>query len=203
MSKIIQIAGTGIPVRGNDLDTDQIIPARYMRTITFEGLGKYAFHDLRYDEKGAMKKHTFNDDKYKGATIMVVNKNFGCGSSREHAPQALKDWGIKAIIGESFAEIFAGNCEMNGMPAVVVDSENVKIIQEVLEKNPNEMLNINFEEMKITFNDVEVPFNLAESTRKNFLEGTWNTTGQLVSAIDKTRELAGRIPYVNNFPERQ
>ena len=199
VSKIIQVAGTAIPVRGNDIDTDQIIPARYMRTVTFEGLGKHAFNDLRFDDKGNKKGHVFNEEKYKGAAIMIVNKNFGCGSSREHAPQALKDWGIKAIVGESFAEIFAGNCEMNGMPTVILEGENVKMLQEMTEKNPKEMLNINFEEMKITFNDIEVPFTIPESTRRNFLEGTWDTTGQLVSGLDETRLLAKKLPYLNKF----
>lgn len=199
VSKIIQIAGTAIPVRGNDIDTDQIIPARYMRTVTFEGLGKHAFQDLRFDDKGNRKFHAFNDEKYKGAAIMIVNKNFGCGSSREHAPQALKDWGIKAVVGESFAEIFAGNCEMNGMPTVIVSAENIKMLQELSEKNPKEMLNINFEEMKITFNDIEVQFTVPESTRRNFIEGTWDTTGQLVSGLDETRKLAKGIPYIAGF----
>jgi len=199
VSKIIQIAGTAIPVRGNDIDTDQIIPARYMRTVTFEGLGKHAFNDLRFDENGKLKKHPFNEEKFRGAGILIVNKNFGCGSSREHAPQALKDWGIKALIGESFAEIFAGNCEMNGMPAVIVDEENAKLLQEMVEKNPKELLNINFEENKISFNDTEVPFSLPDSSRRNFLEGTWDTTGQLVSGLDETRQLARKLPYIHGF----
>ena len=198
-SKIVQIAGTAVPVKGNDIDTDQIIPARYMKTVTFEGLGKHAFNDLRFDESGKPKKHAFNEEKFRGAGILIVNKNFGCGSSREHAPQALKDWGIKAIIGESFAEIFAGNCEMNGMPAAIVDEENVRLLQEMIEKNPKELLNINFEEMKISFNDTEVPFTMPDSTRKNFLQGTWDTTGQLVSGLDETRHLAKKLPYIGGF----
>ena len=128
VSKIIQVAGTAIPVRGNDIDTDQIIPARYMRTVTFEGLGKHAFNDLRFDDKGNKKGHVFNEEKYKGAAIMIVNKNFGCGSSREHAQISIKGAGISCVIAESFARIFLRNAINMGLP--ILEIKDISKIKE-------------------------------------------------------------------------
>ena len=108
--KIKTISGRGLPLLGNDIDTDQIIPARYMKCVTFDDLGKYVFYDARFSANGNKKDHPFNQEKYKDAKILIVNRNFGCGSSREHAPQSLMRFGIAAIVGESFAEIFSGNC---------------------------------------------------------------------------------------------
>ena len=140
--KIIQIHGKGIAVHGNDIDTDRIIPARFMKEITFANMGNYAFYDERFDERGNKKMHPFNDEKYKGASVLIVNKNFGCGSSREHAPQSLMRWGIKAIIGESFADIFAGNCNMLEIPAVNVAKKDADNIMEFAESSPQENISI-------------------------------------------------------------
>ena len=117
-AKVVKVTGTVIPMRGNDIDTDRIIPARYLKEITFARMGEYPFYDERFDSAGKPKAHPFNDPKYRGASILFVNKNFGCGSSREHAPQALFRFGIHAIVGESFAAIFAGNCVVMGIPTV-------------------------------------------------------------------------------------
>ena len=125
MKKITTIQGTGVAIRGNDIDTDQIIPARYMKEVTFTGLEKYAFHDVRYNSDKSLKDHPFNDPKYKDASIMIVNSNFGCGSSREHAPQAIIRHGIQAMIGQSFGEIFMGNCTTLGVPVLIVTSKKL------------------------------------------------------------------------------
>src|ERR1041384_1620470 len=135
-SKITRVAGRAIVVRGNDIDTDRIIPARYLKEVTFARMGEYPFFDERFDPAGKQKPHPFNDPRYKGASILFVNKNFGCGSSREHAPQALYRFGIHAIVGESFAAIFAGNCTMMGLPAVTVSHDDVELMMKMVEEVP-------------------------------------------------------------------
>ena len=200
MSRISQVAGKAIPVRGNEIDTDRIIPARFMRTITFDGLGEYAFYDARFDSKGKMLEHPFNNEKYAGASILVANKNFGCGSSREHAPQALMRWGIKAIIGESFAEIFAGNCQMLGIPCVTASQEDVELLQGFIEKEDSDaMVNLNLEESKASFGDTCIAIRMPEARKKSLKEGTWDTLGMLVQNIPETRKNAEKIPYLNHF----
>ncbi|PIN85679.1 MAG: 3-isopropylmalate dehydratase small subunit [Candidatus Diapherotrites archaeon CG11_big_fil_rev_8_21_14_0_20_37_9] len=199
MTKITQISGKGVPVKGNEIDTDRIIPARFMKTITFDGLGEFAFYDARFDEKGNKKNHSFNKPEFHGASILVVNKNFGCGSSREHAPQSLKRWGVKAIIGESFAEIFAGNCQLLGMPCVTASTQEVEVLQDFLEKDPAVMINVNLEESSVSYTDSSISVSISNSRKKDLIEGTWNTLGLLVSALPKTRENAKKIPYLNEF----
>src|SRR5919197_6455079 len=134
--KITQVSGTAVPIRGNDIDTDRIIPARYLKEVTFARMGDYPFFDERFDPSGNKKDHPFNDPEYKGASILFVNKNFGCGSSREHAPQALYRFGINAIVGESFAAIFAGNCTMMGLPAVTVSHAEIETMMKTVENDP-------------------------------------------------------------------
>ncbi|HZX34851.1 MAG TPA: 3-isopropylmalate dehydratase small subunit [archaeon] len=199
-SEMPQIAGKAVPVRGDDIDTDRIIPARFMKTVTFEGLGKYAFYDARFDEMGRAKKHPFNDPKHKGAVFLIVNRNFGSGSSREHAPQALKRFGIKAIIGESFAEIFSGNCQLLGMPCVTAGAEDIRILQDFAEKeDPEAILNLNLADKKLNYNDTSIAVEIPEERRKTLVEGSWNTLGLLVSALDKTRKKVAELPYIKNF----
>ncbi|PSQ55295.1 3-isopropylmalate dehydratase small subunit [Halobacteriales archaeon SW_12_67_38] len=137
-----QVSGTGVPIRGNDIDTDQIIPARFMKVVTFDGLGQFAFFDQRFDDDDQPKEHPMNEERFRDASVMVVNANFGCGSSREHAPQALKRWGIDALIGESFAEIFAGNCLALGIPTVTADAERIADLQEFVEDNPDAAIDV-------------------------------------------------------------
>jgi 3-isopropylmalate/(R)-2-methylmalate dehydratase small subunit len=137
MNEIRLIIGRGIPVRGNDIDTDRIIPARFLRCVTFDGLGEHAFADDRKQLAAQGKKHSFDDARYAGASVLVVNSNFGCGSSREHAPQAIAKWGIKAIVGVSFSEIFFGNCVAMGLPALRVSATDSEAIQAAIEKNPD------------------------------------------------------------------
>lgn len=199
MNKIVQVAGKGIPVKGNDIDTDRIIPARFMKTITFNGLGKYAFYDARFDSKGKELNHPFNYSKFEGASVLVVNKNFGCGSSREHAPQALAKFGIKAIVGESFAEIFAGNCQMIGIVCVTAGKSDVDSLQKFIEQEQGAMINVNINQKKVSFGDTSIPINIPESWRITLVEGTWDTLGLLVDSLDKTKQLSEKIPYLNGF----
>ena len=134
--KITKVTGTAVPIKGNDIDTDRIIPARYLKEVTFARMGDYPFFDERFDASGKKKDHPLNDPEYKGASLLFVNKNFGCGSSREHAPQALYRFGIQAIVGESFAAIFAGNCTIMGVPTVTVSAKEMEQLMKSVEENP-------------------------------------------------------------------
>src|SRR5215831_18321264 len=134
--KIIEISGTAVLIRGNDIDTDRIIPARYLKEPTFARMGDYPFFDERFDSSGKKKDHPLNDPEYRGASVLFVNKNFGCGSSREHAPQALYRFGIQAIVGESFAAIFAGNCVIIGMPIVTIPQSEIEALQRDVQNHP-------------------------------------------------------------------
>ncbi len=156
MSKVIQIKGRAVPVVGDDIDTDRIIPARYLKEITFSKMGQYPFYDERFTAEGSMKDHPFNKPEYQGASILVANVNFGCGSSREHAPQALVRWGIRAIVAESFGEIFAGNCAMLGTPAVTASKADVAALQKLVAKNPATELVVDLEAMVVRAGNLTV-----------------------------------------------
>ena len=198
-NKIKEIVGKGIVVRGNDIDTDRIIPARFLKEITFENMEKYLFYDERFDEKGNKKNHPFNEEKYKGASILAVNKNFGCGSSREHAPQSLMRWGIKAVIGESFGDIFSGNCSMIGLPAVIVSKNDIEKIMEFIESNPNKEINIDIESKEIIFDSSRINLEINDSMRKSFIDGTWDTISLMLNAKKEIKKTIERLPYMNDF----
>ena len=193
MSKIKQISSTAILLEGNDIDTDRIIPARFLRCVTFDGLGKQAFADDRVQSNG---KHPFDLPQYQDANILLVNKNFGCGSSREHAPQSLLRWGIKGIIGESFAEIFFGNCIAIGLPCLILDSVSVKEIQQAIRDNPEILVTIDLEKMQIICGDRVFQPQMGEGARQMFLKGTWDNCGQLTQNVAAIRETATKLPYV-------
>jgi 3-isopropylmalate/(R)-2-methylmalate dehydratase small subunit len=195
---VTEASGTGIPVRGNDIDTDQIIPARFMKVVTFEGLGEFAFFDKRFDEDDNEKTHPFNEAQYQGASILVVNSNFGCGSSREHAPQALMRWGIDAIIGESFAEIFAGNCLALGIPTLTADHETVSEIQDWVEANPDDELDVDVAEETVTYGDTTVSVTVDDAQRRALVEGEWDTTALLKSNAKAVAETATALPYMES-----
>ncbi len=192
-----QLAGTGIPVPGNDIDTDRIIPARFMKCITFDGLEQYAFYDVRFDAEGNLKAHPFNDEAYAGGSILIVNKNFGCGSSREHAPQALVRFGMRGIIGESFAEIFAGNCTALGVPAVTAAQADIEWLQQAVTANPAAMIQIDLENKVVHCEGREVAITMPESSRKTLVEGTWDTTAQLLGNLKPIQETAEKLPYLH------
>ena len=193
MSKITKISGQAVPVIGNDIDTDRIIPARFLRCVTFDGLGEQAFAD---DRAQADLKHPFDLPQYQGATILVVNGNFGCGSSREHAPQSLARWGIKAIVGESFAEIFFGNCLAIGVPCVTMSPEIVQQIQSQLQADPDTSMTIDLVDKTLTCGDLVVNVLADEGARQMFLKGTWDNCGQLVQNQSAIKATATKIPYV-------
>ncbi|WP_255149732.1 3-isopropylmalate dehydratase small subunit [Halorarius halobius] len=196
--EVTDVSGTGIPVRGNDIDTDQIIPARFMKVVTFDGLGEFAFFDQRFDDADNEKDHPFNEDRYGDASVMVVNSNFGCGSSREHAPQALMRWGIDAIVGESFAEIFAGNCLALGIPTVTADQETVEAIQDWVESNPDGELDVDVAAETVTYGDTTVDVTVDDAQRKALVEGIWDTTALMKSNTEAIRATAESLPYVGN-----
>ena len=194
-----QITGSAVPVQGNDIDTDQIIPARFMKVVTFEGLGEYAFYDLRFDPSGAAKPHPFSDDRYRGASVLLVNSNFGCGSSREHAPQALMRWGIKVVIGESFAEIFAGNCTAMGVPAVTVAPEVVRELVATVEADPTTQIIVDLPRSRIGVGATGYDFQMPPAYRSALIAGSWDSTSVLLSNLDGIDATVKRLPYLNRF----
>ena len=194
-----RIAGTAIPLPGNEIDTDRIIPARYLKCVSFEELGRYAFNDERFDDTGALKEHPFNDEKFSGAGVLLVNENFGCGSSREHAPQALMRSGIGVIVGESFAEIFSGNCTALGIPAVRVNHEDALLLMRTAAENPNTMFEVDLVSLTVKAGDCTVSCTMPDSDRSSLVEGTWDTTSVLMEGLEAIRETANRIPYMRGF----
>ena len=192
------VSGTGVPVRGNDVDTDQIIPARFLKVVTFDGLGQFAFHDVRFTDDDEPKDHPFNEDRFRDASVLVVNSNFGCGSSREHAPQALMRWGIDAIVGESFAEIFAGNCLALGVPTVTADADQIAALQDYVDANPDAEIAVDVADETVAYGDREVDATVDDAQRKALVEGVWDTTALLKSNAKTVRETAESLPYVTD-----
>lgn len=197
--KIQSVKGRGVAVPGDDIDTDRIMPARYLRCVTFADIGQYTFQDERFDPQGTAKAHPFNDPKHKGASILVVNKNFGCGSSREHAPQGILRWGIRAIVGESFAEIFAGNCTAIGLPTVTASEADIKSLMAFVSDHPEADVELDLKTKQVLFGDrrMPVPVAMRDSARTLFLEGLWDSSATLLSAMDAVRAKASNLPYMN------
>jgi 3-isopropylmalate/(R)-2-methylmalate dehydratase small subunit len=195
MAAITVITGKALPLRGDDLDTDRIMPARFLRAVTFEGLERHVFED----DRASMPEHPFNDAKYAGASILVVNSNFGCGSSREHAPQGLARYGFKAIIGESFSEIFLGNAAVLGIPCFTADKPSIDSLQAAIEKNPELELEANLEDNTVTAKSFGMEVYLPPGLRDAFLTDKWNPTAMLLDNFDEVRAVAARLPYVSGF----
>ncbi|WAL61531.1 3-isopropylmalate dehydratase small subunit [Thermocoleostomius sinensis] len=193
MSQVTLIAGRGVPLVGNDIDTDRIIPARFLKSITFDGLGEHLFRDDRTQAQG---QHPLDQPQYQGAEILVVNRNFGCGSSREHAPQALSRWGIRAIVGESFAEIFFGNCVALGLPCVMATPVEVQQLQEWLAANPQTSISVNLEAMQVQYENVTIPVQMSRDVQNMFIGGTWDACGQLMAQSHQIQQIATRLPYI-------
>jgi 3-isopropylmalate/(R)-2-methylmalate dehydratase small subunit len=194
VSEIKKVSGRGIILLGDDIDTDRIIPARYLKAITFDGLGEGVFIDDRQVLKG---EHPFDQPQYQGANVLIVNRNFGCGSSREHAPQAIAKWGIQALIGESFAEIFFGNCVAMGIPCVTADAATVKKLQELVAANPQAPVTVNLETLAVQVGDYTTKVSMSEGSRSTFISGTWDACGQLVANADQVRSTAAQLPYMS------
>ncbi len=195
----LKVSGRGIPLPGDDIDTDRIIPARYLREITFEALGKYAFQDERFDEAGKPKAHPLNDPRFKGGSVLVVGRNFGCGSSREHAPQSLMRMGIAAFIGESFAEIFSGNCTALGLPAARVSHEDARAIAGLVEADPAAVVTMDLDAQSISVGGRRFGFTMPDADRRSLLTGEWDSTSVLLAHKDAIAAAASRIPYVSGW----
>ena len=194
-NEVKSVSGTGIPLLLDDIDTDRIIPARYLRCVTFDGLGEHAFEDDRQQNPN----HPFNHSKFSGASVLLAGRNFGCGSSREHAPQSLMRWGIKAVIAESFAEIFFGNCCSLGVAAVTASRDDLDQLAAAIEANPTLEFVVSLEEMKATAGDLSVSVDMPSSAREALVSGEWDYLGQLLSAAGAVRQHAATVPYLNAF----
>ncbi len=197
--RISRIEGRAVPVRGDDIDTDRIIPARYLRCVTFEGLGEHVFEDDRKALREKDPVHPFDDRRHQGAEILVVNRNFGSGSSREHAPQALQRWGIRAILGESFAEIFFGNCVALGIPCLTASRESVGALMEFADADPTGKVTIDIGTGDVTFGGRRIPSRLPPGPRDAFIRGTWDATGLLLENYHQVEAVAARLPYLRGF----
>ncbi|TKX73298.1 3-isopropylmalate dehydratase small subunit [Halorubrum sp. GN11GM_10-3_MGM] len=191
---ITEVSGTGVPIPGDDVDTDQILPAQFMKEVTFDNMADYLFYDARRDEDGEFNDHPLN--RFEGASIAVVNSNFGCGSSREHAPQAMMRWGVDGVVGESYAEIFRDNCKSLGIPAVTADHETVVELQEWIEANPDGHIDIDVKNETVTYGDTVIDVDVDDAMREALVEGIWDTTALMYSNRSKVDETVADLPYV-------
>lgn len=196
---IARIEGTGLPLSGNDVDTDRIIPARFLVSVTFEGLERHLFEDDRKGAAAAGTLHPLDDPRFSGASILLVNRNFGCGSSREHALQAIHRWGIRAVVGESFSEIFFGNALALGLPCVTADGEALRRLQERAAKEPERRLTLDLRAKALSFGGETLPVHLPEGARDALLTGHWDGTALLLRDYDAVRAVASRLPYLSGF----
>ncbi|HJZ77880.1 MAG TPA: hypothetical protein VKE51_39400 [Vicinamibacterales bacterium] len=190
-----RIQGRGLPLKGHDIDTDRIMPARFLVAVSFEGLEQHLFED----DRKADARHPFNDARYAGASILVVNANFGCGSSREHAPQGLVRAGIRAVIGESFSEIFQGNAAMLGMPCFAAARADVERLQSLVESSPETTIGADVATGTIAAGTLSISATLPPALRDGFVSGQWNPTAMLLDDLDQVRAVAARLPYIRGF----
>ncbi|MGD9762137.1 MAG: 3-isopropylmalate dehydratase small subunit 2 [Candidatus Binatia bacterium] len=199
--KIARVSGRPIPLRGNDIDTDRIIPGRFLKGLTFEGLGDGCFYDERFDAQGRSKGHAMDDPRYRadGSRIAVVNQNFGCGSSREHAPRALLRCGIKALVGESFADIFMGNCIAIGVPCATASEGDIAALMAAIERDPAQELTLDIDAQTARYGGHTIAVKFPGAARNQFLAGTWDATRVLLEATPQIKAVAARLPYVTSF----
>lgn len=195
LEEIKEVTGRGVYVPGDEIDTDRIIPARFMKCVTFDGLGEYLFYDARKNDDGTDKKHPLNDPRFEGASILLSGANFGCGSSREHAPQALYRWGFRGIIAESYAEIFFGNCITLGIPPFTATEEDIKKIAAAIEADPSLEIRLDVENERIHFGDQSATAVLREGARKALADGRWDPIAELLEGKEKVAQVAGKLPY--------
>jgi 3-isopropylmalate/(R)-2-methylmalate dehydratase small subunit len=196
LARITQITGRGVPVPGDDIDTDRIIPARFMKCVTFDGLGEYVFYDVRRNEDGSDRQHPFNDPRYAGASILVTGNNFGCGSSREHAPQAIYRAGFRAVVAEGFAEIFFGNSTQLGMPCVTAGSEDLDTLRAAVAAGPQTGITIDLEAKEIRFGDAVIPCEIREGARSALISGKWDPLQDLLEGAAAVDAVAAGLPYL-------
>ncbi|MBE2205106.1 MAG: 3-isopropylmalate dehydratase small subunit [Chthoniobacterales bacterium] len=196
LEKITQVTGRGVYVPGDDIDTDRIIPARFMKCVTFDGLGEFAFADARAAAAAEGTVHPLDDPRFVGASVLLSGSNFGCGSSREHAPQALYRFGIRAVLAESFAEIFFGNSTTLGMPCVVMRPEDLRALAGIIASDPAALLTIDLLESKVSIADMDFPAILPDHAKEALVTGRWDAIADLLEGVDAVRDRAAQLPYM-------
>ncbi|MBL9209413.1 MAG: 3-isopropylmalate dehydratase small subunit [Opitutaceae bacterium] len=196
LEKITSITGRGVCVPGNDIDTDRIIPARFMKCVTFDGLGEFLFFDVRKNADGTDKPHPLNEARFKGATVLLSGANFGCGSSREHAPQAIQKYGFRAIVAENFAEIFFGNCTTLGIPCATAAREDIAKIAAAIEKNPALEIVVDVAKQEIRFGGQSVKAEVRAAARDALVNGRWDAIGELLDGMTAMKATAAKLPYL-------
>ena len=196
LEKITQTSGRGVYVPGDDLDTDRVIPARFMKCITFDGLGEFAFFDARAAATAEGQTHPLDDARFTGASILFSGSNFGCGSSREHAPQALYRFGIRAVIAESFAEIFFGNSITLGMPCAVMSGQDIRAVAQIIESDPEALITLDLLEGKLSIADRDFPATLPPHAQEALVTGKWDAIADLLEGISDVRTCAAKLPYM-------
>ena len=197
--KIQVIEGRALPLRGEDMDTDRIMPARFLKSITFDGLEKHVFEDDRLEATRSGHVHPFDDPKYQGASILLAGRNFGSGSSREHAPQGLNRWGIRAVVAESFAEIFFGNSLMMGLACVTAPANDVEALMALVERDPKAALKIDLQAGTCQAPGMTIAIAIPEHTRDTLITGAWDTTGLLLDRYEQVNAVSARLPYLSGF----
>jgi 3-isopropylmalate/(R)-2-methylmalate dehydratase small subunit len=195
----MNITGRALVLRGDDVDTDRIMPARFLRSVSFDGLEQHVFEDDRRALAGAGRTHPFDRTENRAATVLLVNRNFGCGSSREHAPQGIARWGIKAVVGESFAEIFFANATALGVPCVTVSADDAQALMRAVEAEPGIQLAVDVAALEVRAGAVAADAAMPASAREAFLSGTWDATAMLTADYDVVRRAAARLPYIAGF----
>jgi 3-isopropylmalate/(R)-2-methylmalate dehydratase small subunit len=197
LEKITRIKGRAVHVPGNDIDTDRIIPARYLKCITFDGLGEFLFYDVRHNADGTLRPHPLNDPRHQGATILLSGANFGCGSSREHAPQALQKFGIRAVVAEGFAEIFFGNSVTLGMPCLTASREDIARMAAAAEADPGAEFDIDLSAQRVAFGGQSALFSVRDSARDALIHGRWDPIGELLDGLPDAKKVAARLSYMS------
>jgi 3-isopropylmalate/(R)-2-methylmalate dehydratase small subunit len=200
--RIERVQGRAVAVHGDDIDTDRIIPARFLKAVTFDGLEDHVFEDDRREATGRGQVHPFDDPSHRGARVLIVGGNFGCGSSREHAPQAIARWGIQAVVGESFAEIFFGNAVMIGLPCVTVERASLDRLMALADANPDLEWVVDLAAGRLTAGDQAVPATMPEAARSALQSGNWDATALLLDRYEDVERTAARLPYLAGWAPR-
>lgn len=196
LEKITRVSGTAVYIPGSDIDTDRIIPARFMKCVTFDGLGEYLFYDVRKNADGTDKPHPLNDPRFKDASILLAGANFGCGSSREHAPQAIYRYGFRALVAESFAEIFFGNCVTLGIPCAVAAAADMQRLREAVEKDPSLTVTVDVENNRVFFGDENFTVDIPDTAREALTSGRWDPIADLLEGEAAVAATANALDYM-------
>ena len=199
IEKIVRISGRGLPLRGNDIDTDRIIPARFLKSVSFEGLERHLFEDDIAQTRSQGLIHPLTDPRYAGASVLVVSRNFGCGSSREHAPQAIRRKGFAAVVGESFSEIFFGNSLALGMPCVSAAPVDVDRLQSLIEEHPAAEVTVDVDALRLSCGALTFPLAMPTAARESFLDGSWDATALLLDRYEEVEETMKQVPYIRGW----